>query len=360
MEQNVESARKKGPFALFFLSVSILYNTTPASHSLLWTSTTTNYLHYSSSLQSSVILSVCFLYLEIWPTVCHHSAPGVCDGSGRGSSRVHLQSKGEKVKHIVSTYLFFLSLFDVQPELWQITPNQKSKNICLLYVWLESYLIIFITITEVCFEILNSSPSFFTVSKVEDDVNSSIKKVFDDYSGTNSNAQSRAIDYVQRQVRIETPYWRWFLFFYHLIVSPIILTFQCFLFSQLQCCGIHNYSDWQYTHWYQESKNNSVPMSCCKSNVGSCTGSLTHPENLYQEVKQSLNCLVTQTKSNNKEGWLKSTLNLFEILCVCVCRVVKLWSWRSWERSWCMSSGLHWHLPPSRFVNFIIKIPYFM
>lgn len=42
---------------------------------------------------------------------------------------------------------------------------------------------------------------FFTVPKVEDDVNSSIKNVFDDYNGPNSNAQSRAIDYVQRQVR---------------------------------------------------------------------------------------------------------------------------------------------------------------
>lgn len=135
---------------------------------------------------------------------------------------------------------------------------------------------------------------------MEDDVNSSIKKVFDDYSGTNSNAQSRAIDYVQRQVRIETLFYL-LKFFCRLIVSTMILTFQCFLFSQLQCCGIHNYSDWQYTHWYQESKNNSVPMSCCKSNIGSCTGSLTHPENLYQEVKRSLNCLVTQTKLNNKE-----------------------------------------------------------
>lgn len=42
---------------------------------------------------------------------------------------------------------------------------------------------------------------FFAVLKVEDDVNSSIKNVFDDYNGPNSNAQSRAIDYVQRQVR---------------------------------------------------------------------------------------------------------------------------------------------------------------
>ena len=37
--------------------------------------------------------------------------------------------------------------------------------------------------------------------QVEDEVNSSIAKVYDEYNGTNSNAQSRAIDYVQRQVR---------------------------------------------------------------------------------------------------------------------------------------------------------------
>lgn len=39
--------------------------------------------------------------------------------------------------------------------------------------------------------------------QVEDEVNSSIKKVYDEYNGTNSNAQSRAIDYVQKQVRTE-------------------------------------------------------------------------------------------------------------------------------------------------------------
>lgn len=111
MEQNVESARKNGPFA-FFLSVSILYNTIPASHSLLLTTATTNYLHYSfPSLQSSIILSVCLfvclLYLEIRPTVCHHSPAVVCDRSGRGSSWVHLQSKGEKVKQHPSVHICF-------------------------------------------------------------------------------------------------------------------------------------------------------------------------------------------------------------------------------------------------------------
>lgn len=43
----------------------------------------------------------------------------------------------------------------------------------------------------------------FNCLQVENEVNTSIKKVYDEYNGTNSNAQSRAIDYVQRQVRTE-------------------------------------------------------------------------------------------------------------------------------------------------------------
>lgn len=35
---------------------------------------------------------------------------------------------------------------------------------------------------------------------MEDEVNHSIQKVYDEYNGTNTDAPSRAIDYVQRQV----------------------------------------------------------------------------------------------------------------------------------------------------------------
>ncbi|KAM3869824.1 tetraspanin-3 isoform 2-T2 [Diretmus argenteus] len=93
------------------------------------------------------------------------------------------------------------------------------------------------------------------LASVEDEVNNSIKEVYDEYNGTNSNAPSRAIDYVQRQ---------------------------------LQCCGIHNYSDWKYTHWFEDSKNNSAPISCCKPDIDTCTGSLTRPEDLYQEGCEAL------------------------------------------------------------------------
>uniref|UniRef100_A0A3Q3FVH6 Tetraspanin n=1 Tax=Labrus bergylta TaxID=56723 RepID=A0A3Q3FVH6_9LABR len=117
------------------------------------------------------------------------------------------------------------------------------------------------------------------------------KKVYDEYNGTNSNAQSRAIDYVQRQ---------------------------------LQCCGIHTYSDWQNTHWYEESKNNSVPISCCKANVVGCTGSLTRPEDLYQEGCEAL--VVKKLKEIMMYViWTALTFALIQMLgmlcaCVVLCR----------------------------------------
>ncbi|CAB1313802.1 unnamed protein product, partial [Coregonus sp. 'balchen'] len=90
---------------------------------------------------------------------------------------------------------------------------------------------------------------------VEDEVNHSIQKVYNEYNGTNTDAPSRAIDYVQRQ---------------------------------LHCCGIHNYSDWRNTRWFNESRNNSVPVSCCKPNISNCTGSLAHPGDLYPEGCEAL------------------------------------------------------------------------
>uniref|UniRef100_A0A3Q2C7W1 Tetraspanin 3a n=1 Tax=Cyprinodon variegatus TaxID=28743 RepID=A0A3Q2C7W1_CYPVA len=79
-------------------------------------------------------------------------------------------------------------------------------------------------------------------AKVEDEVNSSIMKVYDEYNGTNSNAQSRAIDYIQRQVRTKS-----FIYIQHeclCVVSAVhsfptmitdlvvhLFSFTCFLIS---------------------------------------------------------------------------------------------------------------------------------
>ncbi|XP_008310426.1 tetraspanin-3 [Cynoglossus semilaevis] len=114
-------------------------------------------------------------------------------------------------------------------------------------------ILLLVLVTEVAVVVLG----YIYRAKVETEVNNSISKVFNEYNGTNSNAQSRAIDYIQRQ---------------------------------LQCCGIHNYSDWHDTRWFKESKDNSVPMSCCNSTATtrSCSGSLANPEDLYQEGCEAL------------------------------------------------------------------------
>ncbi|XP_061880005.1 tetraspanin 36 [Entelurus aequoreus] len=41
--------------------------------------------------------------------------------------------------------------------------------------------------------------------------------------------------------------------------------------TQLQCCGVKNYSSWSNTTWYN-SHNNTVPLSCCKNVTAQCTG----------------------------------------------------------------------------------------
>ncbi|XP_057577020.1 tetraspanin-3-like isoform X2 [Hippopotamus amphibius kiboko] len=90
---------------------------------------------------------------------------------------------------------------------------------------------------------------------VENEVGRSNQKVYKTYNGTNPDAASRAIDYVQRQ---------------------------------LHCCGIHNYSDWENTDWFKETKNQSVPLSCCKETASSCHGRLAHPSDLYAEGCEAL------------------------------------------------------------------------
>uniref|UniRef100_A0AAQ4NS55 Tetraspanin n=1 Tax=Gasterosteus aculeatus aculeatus TaxID=481459 RepID=A0AAQ4NS55_GASAC len=98
-------------------------------------------------------------------------------------------------------------------------------------------------------------------AKVEKEVNVSIKKVFDEYNGTNSNAQS------------------------NLDIS--------FFPQQLQCCGIHNYSYWQNTRWYEHSKNNSAPISCCNNNFGvPCTTSMDHPINRLIHIYKGCETMV--------------------------------------------------------------------
>lgn len=48
--------------------------------------------------------------------------------------------------------------------------------------------------------VLQTATEAVSIFQVEDQVNHSIQKVYNEYNGTNTDAPSRAIDYVQRQV----------------------------------------------------------------------------------------------------------------------------------------------------------------
>jgi len=69
-------------------------------------------------------------------------------------------------------------------------------------------------------------------------------------------------------------------------------------FSQDECCGFNNYSDWMQLEW---GKNMTVPTSCCNStetnNTILCTGDLTDKGQLHLIYrKASGGILVTRSR----------------------------------------------------------------
>lgn len=90
--------------------------------------------------------------------------------------------------------------------------------------------------------------SFIYQGKISGDLERSMNDVFTKYDG--QDAETKAVDYLQ---------------------------------TQLQCCGVRNYTSWSNTTWFA-SHNNTVPQSCCKNSSSSqCTGRLDQPELLNTE-----------------------------------------------------------------------------
>ncbi|KAB5567495.1 hypothetical protein PHYPO_G00233430 [Pangasianodon hypophthalmus] len=80
---------------------------------------------------------------------------------------------------------------------------------------------------------------FIYKSRISGDLEKPMIEVFEKYNGDNS--ESRAVDYLQ---------------------------------TQLECCGVHNYTDWLKWQWFIH--NHTLPLSCCKANITTCT--IDHPE----------------------------------------------------------------------------------
>nr|XP_046243614.1 tetraspanin 36 [Scatophagus argus] len=81
--------------------------------------------------------------------------------------------------------------------------------------------------------------TFIYQGKISGDLERSMNDTFAKYDG--QDPETKAVDYLQ---------------------------------TQLQCCGVRNYSSWSNTTWYT-THNSTVPRSCCKNTTSTqCTGRL--------------------------------------------------------------------------------------
>uniref|UniRef100_A0A8C4Q083 Tetraspanin n=1 Tax=Eptatretus burgeri TaxID=7764 RepID=A0A8C4Q083_EPTBU len=107
---------------------------------------------------------------------------------------------------------------------------------------------LFFLIAIFFFEVVAGVLAYAYRGQVNRKVSIMIDGVFQAYNGSSANTASQAVDMVQ---------------------------------SQLHCCGIQNYTDWQWEPWFNHS--GSAPLSCCAHNISICSGSLEEPTFLYHQ-----------------------------------------------------------------------------
>ncbi|KAM3870954.1 tetraspanin 37 [Diretmus argenteus] len=108
---------------------------------------------------------------------------------------------------------------------------------------------VYLLVVVLCLESTTSALAYFQSGKVDSEL-APLRGVFQSYTGSSQDPAASAVDATQ---------------------------------GQLQCCGIHGYSDWLETPWFNRSGGHGVPHSCCNSTFQSCNGTLDQPWKLYPQ-----------------------------------------------------------------------------
>ncbi|XP_054894814.1 tetraspanin 37 isoform X2 [Poeciliopsis prolifica] len=90
----------------------------------------------------------------------------------------------------------------------------------------------------------------FAHSRKLDSDTASLSEVFQKYTGSSQDRNSRLVDVTQ---------------------------------EELQCCGVRNYTDWLDSSWLNETGGDAFPHSCCNTTFLLCTGSVNQPWQLYHQ-----------------------------------------------------------------------------
>uniref|UniRef100_A0A4W6E1D9 Tetraspanin 37 n=1 Tax=Lates calcarifer TaxID=8187 RepID=A0A4W6E1D9_LATCA len=133
-----------------------------------------------------------------------------------------------------------------------------------LYI-MECFLLQFVYLLVVvfCLEGTASALAYFHSTKLDSEI-TSLRGVFQNYTGSSQDPNSRTVDATQ---------------------------------EELQCCGIHDYSDWLKTSWFNRTGGLFVPHSCCNSTFPSCNGTVDQPWQLYTKVDIKINSVLVKIKT---------------------------------------------------------------
>lgn len=110
-------------------------------------------------------------------------------------------------------------------------------------------LFVYLLVVVFCLESTALALAYFHSVKMGSDI-APLSEVFQKYTGSSQDANSRAVDATQ---------------------------------EELQCCGVNDYRDWLETTWFHQTGGLEVPHSCCNTTFPSCNGTLDLPEQLYAE-----------------------------------------------------------------------------
>lgn len=108
-------------------------------------------------------------------------------------------------------------------------------------------LFVYLLVVIFCLESTALALAYFHTTKLDSEL-AALGGVFEKYTGSSQDPNSRAVDATQ---------------------------------EELQCCGVHDYTDWQRTSWFNRTGGHLVPQSCCNSTFPSCNGTL--PWELYTQ-----------------------------------------------------------------------------
>ncbi|XP_074517595.1 tetraspanin 37 [Sebastes fasciatus] len=108
-------------------------------------------------------------------------------------------------------------------------------------------LFVYLLVLVFCLESTASALAYFHSTQLDSEI-APLSGVFQKYTGSSQDPNSRAVDATQ---------------------------------EELQCCGIHDYRDWMETSWFNRTGGLWVPHSCCNSTFPSCNGTVDQPWQLY-------------------------------------------------------------------------------